>query len=149
MHMLWHLFRFRLILRSISAFLHFSITASMHSCLLHLTPLPGRPAALADSVRGHFCNPMNQAELSRYPLSGLGTLYGCEERSLSDIYPTDVADLLARDGELFETVGLDGMESTQAEALAREYERIEHPAAAEVAAWLRGEYRFDPACLTG
>ena len=32
--------------------------------------------------------------------------------------------------------------------LAREYDRIEDPAAVEIAEWLRGGYRFDPACLT-
>ena len=51
--------------------------------------------------------------------------------------------------ECLKRQGLDGIEPARAAELACEYQRIAHPAAAEVSAWLRGEYRFDPACLTG
>lgn len=116
---------------------------------LHLTPLPNRPPALAAAVRGHFCNPMNQAELSKYPLAGLAVLYGAEDIGLADLYPADLVALLERDRDLFEERGLDAIESERGAALADEYQRIDHPAAREVAQWLRGEYAFDPACLTG
>ncbi len=119
------------------------------SRFLHLEPLPNRDAGLATAVRGHFCNPMNQAGLSRLPLSGLGTLYGSGERGLEDYYTPELAGLLSRDMALFQDVGLDGIGAERARELAAEYAQIADPAAREVSAWLREEYRFDPACLTG
>lgn len=116
---------------------------------LHLTPLHDRPASLASATRGHFCNPMNQAELSKYPLGGLAALYGGTEASLAALYPAELAVLLGRDQALFERRGLDEIEPGQRASLAREYQQVDHPAAREVAAWLQGEYAFDPACLTG
>lgn len=116
---------------------------------LHLSPLHNRPPALAEAVRGHFCNPMNQAELSKYPLGGLAALYGAAVASIDDLYPAPLACLLVRDQALFEQRGLDEIEPDQRDALAREYDSVDHPAAREVVGWLRGEYAFDPACLTG
>ena len=34
-------------------------------------------------------------------------------------------------------------------AMVEQYDAFEDPAAREIASWLRGEYAFDPACLTG
>jgi hypothetical protein len=122
---------------------------AMASKFLHLSPLSRRAPDLPGAVRGHFCNPMNQAELSKYPLSGLATLYGGGEKTLVDYYPDELVTLLQRDQDLFERAGLDNIGPDQSGSLAREYAQLEHPAAAEVAGWLRGEYTFDPACLTG
>jgi hypothetical protein len=116
---------------------------------LHLSPLPGRSGDLPGAVSGHFCNPMNQAWLSHYPLSGLATLYGAAPVSLEDLFPADLAGLLGRDAGLFQDGGLDALGAAETETLCREYGRLDHPAAGEVVAWLRGEYAFDPACLTG
>ena len=116
---------------------------------LHLTPLPGRDPGLPAAVNGHLCNPMNQARLSRYPLTGLATLYDGSAPPIEAIYDSKLANLLSRDRELFETAGLDAMDEATRATLASEYDAVDDPAAAEVAAWLRDEYSFDPACLTG
>lgn len=119
------------------------------SRFLHIEPLPNRSPDLAQAAAGHFCNPMNQAWLSRYPLTGLATLYGAQPMTLADIFPPELAALLGRDAEVFQQRGLDQLDAGDVEALCRDYGRLDHPAAAEVVAWLRGEYAFDPACLTG
>lgn len=124
---------------------------ALRSKYLFLDPLADREPALRGQLAGHFCNPMNQAWLSLPALRGLVSLYGdCqlpgswEERLLG----AELWRCLQRDRELFRRAGLDGLEPVRREELAREYEGLPGPAAAEVAAWLRGEYRFDPACLT-
>lgn len=119
------------------------------SKFLHLAPLPGRADDLPAALSGHFCNPMNQAELSRYPLGGLAALYDVEAPQLEVLYGVELAEKLARDQDLFQNVGLDGMSESQRQHLATEYAALGCGAALEAAAWLRGEYAFDPACLTG
>ncbi len=119
------------------------------SKFLHLTPLPGRAADLPGSLRGHFCNPMNQAELSRYPLGGLAALYGGSAPAMQELYPTAVAARLVEDQALFERGGLEAMAADERQELAAQYAALGGDAALEVAGWLRDEYAFDPACLTG
>jgi hypothetical protein len=119
---------------------------------LHLRPLAGREPGLEEYLRGHLCNPMNQGRLSILPLQGLATLYDAAAPGPSQWsqreYGTELADLLDKHLGQLQDQGLDKMEEDEREDLARRFGAIEHPAAAEVAAWLRGEYTFDPACLT-
>ena len=123
---------------------------------LFLPPLPKRERGLEAELSGHFCNPMNQACLSLYPLGGLAALYGGDADALEECFGAPLAKLLTRDGERFREPGLDGFTPEECAALAAEYAAVPAAgstemgigAAAEVAAWLRGEYRFDPACLT-
>lgn len=119
------------------------------SKFLHLQPLSGRESGLEQSLRGHFCNPMNQARLSRYPLTGLGALYGATPLTLEACFDEAMARQLARDMKDFEAGGLDFLGAGRCQELALTYAEFSDPAAAEVVAWLLGEYRFDPACLTG
>lgn len=119
------------------------------SNFLHLTPLPGREAGLAQHIAGHFCNPMNQAQLSRYPLAGLAQLYGGASAAAEDFYSLELCRQLRTDQALFEESGLGGIAPAEREQLASVYAKIGDPAALEIADWLRGGYRFDPACLTG
>ena len=119
------------------------------SKFLHLQPLSGREPGLEQCLHGHFCNPMNQAHLSRYPLAGLGALYGAAPLTLEDCFDPLMAAQLARDMKDFEAGGLDFLGADKCRQLALTYAEFDDPAAAEVVAWLRGEYRFDPACLTG
>ena len=51
--------------------------------------------------------------------------------------------------DTFQQIGLAGLDDLQRRQLLDRYQAIPEPAAREVAAWLRGEYAFDPACLTG
>jgi hypothetical protein len=118
---------------------------------LHLKPFVGRPADIASWTHGHLANPMNQACLSRIALC---TSPACGQ-PLADLAqaveyncPRDLTELLLRDAQLFTDAGLDAMREPQREQLAGEYSRIDHACAREVAGWLRGDYAFDPACLT-
>ena len=116
---------------------------------LHLAPLPGREPGLESELRGHLCNPMNQGHLSRFPLTGLASLYGAPPATLDDIFPQQLAALLAEDIDTFQQIGLAGLDERRRQELLDRYQAIPDPAAREVAGWLRGEYAFDPACLTG
>ena len=53
-----------------------------------------------------------------------------------------------RDKQVFEQQGLAEMGEQQCRELARQYAGHPGAAAREVTEWLRGEYAFDPACLT-
>jgi len=118
------------------------------SRFLYLDPLSRRDRGLKEVLTGHFCNPMNQACLSRYPLTGLAALYGAPARTMEICFGPELARRLHSDRKEFQVVGLDGMSESDREGLARVYEDYAHPAAAEVVDWLRGGYRFDPDCLT-
>lgn len=116
---------------------------------LHLQPLPGRELMLGQQLTGHLCNPMNQASLSRYPLSGLGHIQGAAAQSLEDLYGAELGQCLAEDMAIFEQRGLAAIGEEERAELTARYSRFEHEAALEVINWLAGQYRFDPACLTG
>ena len=118
---------------------------------LYSEPLPGREPGMGAALRGHFCNPMNQAWLSLPALRGLAELYRADklppdwEQSLLG---SACWQRLQRDGRRFQEQGLDALGDSERQRLAAEYAGLPGAAAAEVAAWLRGEYTFDPACLT-
>lgn len=118
---------------------------------LFTTSLSGRQPDIRRCLTGHLCNPMNQGLLSLPALSGLAELYGREglgEDALRRIFGPDTWALLTRDRQAFEEEGLRGLGEDRCRELAREYGRLPGTAAGEIAGWLRGEYAFDPACLT-
>jgi hypothetical protein len=119
---------------------------------LYLDPLGNREPGLGDRLRGHLCNPMNQGLLSLPALLGLAELYGDADASRAwviDCLGAPTWQQLQKDREEFLTRGLDGMGAARCEQLAQCYSELPGDAAAEVVAWLRGEYAWDPACLTG
>jgi hypothetical protein len=116
---------------------------------LHLAPLANREPGLGSALRGHLCNPMNQGYLSRFPLTGLATLYGAAPAAMEDVFSKELAAMLAEDIDTFQRIGLAGMGDARREQLLYRYQSVDDPGGREVAAWLRGEYAFDPACLTG
>ncbi len=125
---------------------------------LPLHPFTGRPPLLRRWVSGHVANPMNQPGLSRLPLFSLPAVYrdggaydpdALWEEALELLQDAPLAALLRRDVERFASAGLDALEAGVREDLAQEYEGCASCCAREVADWLRGEYAFDPACLTG
>ena len=122
------------------------------SNFLHLTPAE-RPSCLRDSVSGWFANPANQCYLSWPPLAALAaSMQGRAldlPAALKVLESAELASLLMRDIEKFQLGGLDTLRQDRTcEVLADEYRSLDHPAAKEVADWLKGEYVFDPACLT-
>ncbi len=118
---------------------------------LNLRPFRGRPRSIQAWCRGHLANPMNQAYLSRVALC---TMPACRspaadfEQALERLAPPALGGLLTRDLALFSDRGLDAIDAAHKSRLELEYGAFEHPLAREVLGWLRGEYRFDPACLT-
>jgi hyaluronoglucosaminidase len=119
---------------------------------LYLDPLTDREPAIATHLAGHFCNPMNQAWLSLPALRGLAELYGTarlpadwEARTLGEA----LWGRLDRDRARFREQGRVALSPQLRAELLAEYRQLPGQAAAEVTAWLRGEYAFDPACLTG
>jgi len=124
---------------------------AVRSQFLYLSKLSGRDASLRGLLGGHLCNPMNQAILSLPALSGLAELYGNGE--LDDDWLRRVLgpltwERLSRDKQVFEQLGLAQMGEQRCRELARQYAGQPGAAAREVAEWLRGDYAFDPACLT-
>lgn len=126
------------------------------SRFLHLDALTLRDPELVNVLRGHLSNPMNQAALSRFPLSSLSALYSgnydSEQARAAAFYSLadgGLAALLERDWQLFQSGGLDSISAERCSSLKQEYFAIDDPAAQEVGRWLDGYYTFDPACLTG
>ncbi len=124
---------------------------AVRSNFLYCQPLADREPGIAPLLRGHLCNPMNQGLLSLPALAGLGKLYGRSEgveAMMANALGRETWRQLLRDRKAFRAEGLSGLGQRRRARLARRYEALPGPAAREVAAWLRGEYAFDPACLT-
>jgi hypothetical protein len=125
---------------------------------LHLTPYTGRPYELSTWTQGHIVNPMNQPELSRLVLPSLQALYSEKaayspeqsmDKGLATINNKALAERIKQDVALFQEAGLAAIDHQQRLQLETIYRAFAHPAADEIADWLAGKYRFDPACLTG
>ncbi len=123
---------------------------AQRSNFLYTEPLPGRGSSLAPGLTGHLCNPMNQGVLTLPALVGLAVLYGVVPGDdwLSATLGEAAWHELQADGQCFQQRGLNGLDGPERASLADKYAALPGPAAAEVAGWLRGEYTFDPACLT-
>ena len=128
------------------------------SKFLHLKAFEGRPAAIAPLIAGHSANPMNEPRLSRIPLMTLSESYrqgtdydpcAAFERACVSLAGAEIGHHLIGDIDAFQSVGREAMDETLRAALIEKYEGFESdPFAREAAAFLRGEYVFDPACLT-
>jgi hyaluronoglucosaminidase len=124
---------------------------AVRSSFLYTGKLSARSPALRPFIRGHLCNPMNQGLLSLPALSGLSELYGTgclDDEALCRILGPLTWERLSQDKHSFEHEGLIGLGAEQCRQLASEYGNLPGAAAQEVAQWLRGEYSFDPQCLT-
>ena len=108
-----------------------------------------------DGAAGLAVNPMNQPHLSRIPLRGYRHLLTMES-DLREVLPDicrelcgpRVAQFLLEDLELLQKSGLNQLDGDRRGMLDRYEAEAGNPYAQEVAAFLRGEYVFDPQCLT-
>ena len=123
---------------------------------INLKPLSARDLQLGKDIQGHFCNPMNQPNLSRMPLASLATLHNDGSPSISSYMQTlldyagiSVAAQLAEDMSVFQEQGLDGISDKQLTHYKNVYGQNQSASAKEVVQWLNGEFTFDPECLTG
>ena len=124
---------------------------AVRSNFLYTSKLSSREVGLPRELTAHLCNPMNQGLVSLLALLGLTDLHKRAEPTTAYLYRAlgkDVYNQLQRDSQDFENLGLSGMGQQRCSSLAEDYAGMPGPAAAEVAGWLRGEYTFDPACLT-
>src|SRR5260370_28423797 len=124
---------------------------------LYLDPSAGGWELPVDLVAGLAINPMNQAYLSRIALCRFQHLLTEEPAGDAASSMTDCcrklcgpfATQLLADSALMRETGLDGMDADTRRGLLARYEAaVSNPYAQEIAAWLRGEYVFDPQCLT-
>ena len=125
---------------------------AQRSNFLYGNKLAHREPGLGGILNGHLCNPMNQGCVSLRALQGLAELYGRagphDEQWLEAQWGKPTYKQLLEDVEAFQQLGLGGMGRARCDILAGVYGKLPGAAAREVVAWLRGEYTFDPACLT-
>jgi hyaluronoglucosaminidase len=137
---------------------HISNDSKTRTNHLFLDPSMGAWQICTDLVTGLAINPMNQAHLSRIALCGFRYLLAEGSRAdrqqgLPDICRGLIGPafeaLLTADVDRFQEVGLDNLDNATRLRLLRRYGADEsNPYGQEIAAWLRGEYAFDPRCLT-
>jgi hyaluronoglucosaminidase len=123
---------------------------------LFLDPCTGSWDLPAGLIAGVAINPMNQAYLSRIALWGYRHLLRLEGKAQA-VFPEicralcgpSVAERVLADTNLFQNAGLAKLGTDTRRNLLDWYESEKlNPYAQEIAAWLRGEYAFDPQCLT-
>jgi len=129
--------------------------AKTRTNFLFFDPAAGPWNLPADCVAGVAINPMNQPYLSRIALREFqyiltrgpgGNLLPSICRELCGPI---VAERLLADIDLLQNKGLAQLDPATRRHLLAEYEKLRpNPFAEEVGAWLRGEYLFDPECLT-
>lgn len=118
---------------------------------LYLKPLSARASNLG--LQGHLCNPMNQLHLSLLGLSGLSELYKLAPKSAvvglcEQVLGADLMAWLGDKADQFEHTRLDDLGSIEVELMRHTLQKLCGEGVRECLAWLAGEYRFDPACLT-
>jgi hyaluronoglucosaminidase len=123
---------------------------------LFLDPSAGTWELPPDLAAGLAINPMNQAYLSRIALCRFRRLLADAPELpqampgiCGDLIESSLAQQLADDDELLQKRGLGQLDPDTRRGLLERY-RAEgsNPYAQEIVAWLRGEYAFDPQCLT-
>lgn len=123
---------------------------------LNLRPAPRDTAVIREHCAGHYLNPMNQCCLSRIPVLGMLQQYEASatttdllEAACHTVCSPGLADCLIEDCSLFQDEGLSAMSPARKTQLQQRYTTFAgQPCADEVLSWLRGDYAFDPACLT-
>jgi hypothetical protein len=124
----------------------------------HLFLDPSTPAWVlpTDLVAGLAINPMNQPYLSRIALSEYRRLLS-KAPGQRDAKPEDspghiessFMERLQKDGDLLQETGLQNLDmDTRRRLLDWCQTQDSNPYADEIVAWLRGEFAFDPQCLT-
>lgn len=118
---------------------------------LYLKPLAAR--STHSPMFGHLCNPMNQLYLSLPALLGLSQLYHLvpkveAQALITRVLGSQLWSWLSSKADQFENERLDDLTDREIHTMGQELQAIGGQGARECLAWLAGEYRFDPACLT-
>ena len=126
------------------------------SRFLHLRA-PDRGPQILPRVDGLMMNPMNQSWLSRIPMAaaadslqgrGIDDLDAATGRVIRRLLPADLASQLSADWRAFQSEGMEVISETERAELVGLYSAFDHPAAAELLRWLRGEYAVSSEILT-
>jgi hyaluronoglucosaminidase len=135
---------------------YISNDSKIRSNHLFLDPSKGLWTLPPDSAAGIAINPMNQPYLSRIALCGYRNLLRPEVRSRTsfpdvcqNLCGMSVAERLLADVDLFQATGLSKLDAATRSQLLDWYgTETTNPYAQEIVAWLRGDFVFDPQCLT-
>ena len=106
--------------------------------------------AIEPFVNGVLVNPMNQPHLARLVLKTL-TLSGNAEQRLSQALSQEVPELktaIENCLPLMRDKGLEKLDSRERKSIEANFAHSNAAVAREIRAWLAGDYRFDPDCLT-
>ena len=115
---------------------------------LHLRAFTGRPAAIGQHLAAHGINLASQPLLSRIPALTLldsyklGDAYeyaAAFDRAAAEVLGEELATRVRRDLLALHDRGLDRLGDRRA-ALRERYAAFDHPAAAEILAWLDGAW---------
>jgi hyaluronoglucosaminidase len=115
---------------------------------LHLRGMVGRSSRDAPYIGAHMINPALQPTLTAIPALSLSDVYAHGDgydyteslmRALASIVEPSLASCLLEDLIALQDTGLDRL-GAKRNVLAAKYARFNHPAAAEVCAWLAGNY---------
>jgi len=123
---------------------------------LHLGPFPKRDShQLQTLCAGHLCNPMNQGYLSQLSLWTLAAIYRGSvspvtlDGALHALCSAQLAGYLGEDQIRFQQEGLEKFSQADIVRFIDRYTSCSTEAmSAEIISWLKGDYTFDPACLT-
>jgi hypothetical protein len=131
--------------------------SKLRSKFLFMTPDAGAWSLPDQLAAGIAINPMNQPYLSFLALRGYAKLLGLEAQGAGEGPARDCFEAcgpelrvrLREDLHWFQECGWDGMGEARRLAMLDRYASFDsNPYAMDIAAWLRGDYAFDPACLT-
>jgi hypothetical protein len=115
---------------------------------LHLRPFTGRHANIARQITAHAINPASQAVLSRIPALTLADSYrqgdgfdyfAAFERAAVNVLGLSLFGQVRRDLMMLQDRGLDRLGHRRGQ-LRDVYASFDHPAAAEIVAWLDGHW---------
>jgi hypothetical protein len=123
---------------------------------LHLRAFTGRPSSIAPHISAHGINPASQPMLSLIPAltlaesyrAGADYSYGCAFREAARaVLGEELASRVERDLLAFQDRGRDRLSAERRAELRDIYAAFEHPAAAEIVAWLDGEFEVSDALV--
>lgn len=122
---------------------------------LYLRGFTGRPASMAPNVSAHGINPALQPTLACIPALTLATSYqqgeaytyrAATEAAATQLCGSELGLMITEDLLTLQDIGLDRLDD-KADMLQQRYTpwaEAGHPAAQEILAWLRGDYRVGP-----
>lgn len=123
----------------------------MNQAHLSLLPLATLPAVYADACRSQLDEKVDTLGATRSSVERANVDGACLDVNWCDFLSRHcpaLSENLLRDAQHFQTKGLGNFTVQECSAMIGSYAAIDSPLAQEIVAWLRGDYVFDPACLT-